>query len=269
MINRFRHNAKEEMPDLEGLSEEEKAAFVSGSGIKPPEKDGEETVPKSRFDELKKKYEDRSADYEKKLSELRKKNGELAAERDAEKTKTDELRKKNRELEDKVGELQETVRGRDEDIRNLKKAAAERNADRETPAERNLQQGLRNAENRYSELEQSADYMDYLIGEMALIIEDLSVPEEPEEAPAGPEPAGKMVRTGPSDLESDLFTVPRYKAVLAKSGEYITFEPDMNGLVSCTDHKMTIPALEKHLGYRGREEYTVFRDGRKLIVHLT
>ncbi len=270
VLDRFGHTSRKEMPDLDGLSEEEKAAFVSGSGLKPPEKDGKETVPKSKFDELNEKYKEKSAEYERKLADLRKKNGELAAERDTEKTKTDELRKKNREQEEKIGELQDAVRSRDDEIKGLKKAAAERNADRETPAERNLRQDLANAKNRYSELETSADYMDYLIDEMSLIIEELSVPEEPEEeTPAGPEPAGKMVRTGPSDLESDLFTVPRYRGVLAKSKEYITFEPDMNGLVSCTDHRITIPALEKHLGYRGREEYTVFRDGRKLIVHLT
>lgn len=265
-----------DVPELTGLSEEEKKALAAASGgssVKATE--GQETVSRYKFDQMKKDLDEKlrkSEDKNKKTSDELKK---VREERDAALRRAEKAEKESETKDERISGLEKTVGEMDGRIKGFEKREKSRESvtpAKETPREVSLANDLRTAQDRISELETELDYMDYIIGEMADIMSDPPEKEPSQEHAAtsseAPEPVGKIVRSGPSELTSDLFVLPRYKVTLARSGSYISFEPDVDGHGICVDGTISLPALEGLIGYRGREEYSVFRDGKRLVTHL-
>lgn len=82
-------------------------------------------------------------------------------------------------------------------------------------------------------------------------------------------PVGTVSRINPDTLRSDLFTHPRYKAVISRDGSRLTFTPDIEGGAVCRDGRITLPKLATMLDYSGECEYKVFSaDGHSFMVSL-
>lgn len=271
-MRRAGFESKTKAEDLSGLSEDERRAFGAVRGKGTIKTAGEqETVTKFRFDHMKKDLEDRISRLEKKAEDASKELKDIREDRDRAVKRADKAEKAVSEKDLQIEELKKDIVDKDRTIAELQKKGEQNPPEKETPRERSLNQELVGLKKRYSELETDLEYSHYLIDEMmALWPEPEEEPSAPERAavPEGPSPVGTAVRSGPSEIRSNLFVLPRYRAALARSGKYISFEPDVNGRAVCRDGTMTLPALEGLIGYRGREEYPVFRDGNRLIAHL-
>lgn len=80
---------------------------------------------------------------------------------------------------------------------------------------------------------------------------------------------GTVSRPEPAVLESDLFTRPRYKAVISIDGTKMTFTPDIRGGAVCSEGKIRLPKLESYLDFHGPADYKAYSaDGDAITIWI-
>lgn len=132
---------------------------------------------------------------------------------------------------------------------------------------KNLEDKLRDARNEVEDLKSKLKESESRVRELSELLEN----SRPEPVPAEParEPVGKVIRSAPEILESDLFTESRYTIWLSRDGHTMRIAPDVEGRALCKDRRMTLPRLRLLLPYDGREEYEAYPDdGAGIVLSL-
>lgn len=281
----------------EGLSDAEKEAFekmMTGGGgsrrfevepdTEPKKPEEEQTVSIVKFNETKEEYKTKIAKLEEKIEGLKRTVSELRTEKEQAESRAEKLRQENEELKGQIenkrgssaqdaeeisklrGEisrLQKAMKTIEEDAqKDLKLDLADARTKNESLKATNeaLLQKISDLEENISELKADKDELSLKLEEALNAPQRIRLDE--------PETAGTIRREGPTVFSSSLFTVPRYDVKLAKSGKYITFEPDVKGLITCDDNRLDIPSLDTYIGYQGSKDHTAIRKGNKLVIYL-
>jgi len=66
---------------------------------------------------------------------------------------------------------------------------------------------------------------------------------------------------------SDLFTEKKYSVRLARSGEYMTFLPDVEGKCRCEGGKIVIPDMGRYLDFK-KTDFQAYADGKMIRIVL-
>ena len=82
------------------------------------------------------------------------------------------------------------------------------------------------------------------------------------------EVSGKVTRTSPSTMESDLFSSPRYLVRMSRDGRRMRFSPDIEGRAICRDGAIDMPLLAELVPFSEptAHDAVVTSDGTVVIV---
>lgn len=242
---------------LENLSEDERKAFMRqtarhGGGRIVSE---QATVPQ-------KVHQDKVRELEGEISSLRSKVEELKASESA----MEQLRSERSELGDRVRALQAKVDSApkepkvvrdDTEVKRLQKEKREIESEMES-VRTELDDALASLE---SERHRVADLEAEL--EMARDAARASSPLS-----SVGEVSGKVTRTSPSTMESDLFSSPRYLVRMSRDGRRMRFSPDIEGRAICRDGAIDMPLLAELVPFSEptAHDAVVTSDGTVVIV---
>lgn len=129
-----------------------------------------------------------------------------------------------------------------------------------------LEEKLKEAQNEVEDLKTKLGESESRVGELSELLEKSRLEPAPVEPARGP--VGKVIRSAPEILESDLFSESRYTIWLSRDGHTLKITPDVEGRALCEDRRMTLPRLRLLLPYDGRAEYEAYRDGSGIILSL-
>ncbi|AMK13765.1 hypothetical protein AUP07_0716 [methanogenic archaeon mixed culture ISO4-G1] len=234
-----------------------------------------ETVSKLKYDNMEKDYKKKldkavkdKDKFKNENAELRKENSKLQKSEDALKK---QINQQNKTIEEKKKELERSQTEIKTLKDNLKKRPVEKVVEKDDSEIKKLNKKLESVtaslETEKSEngkLHEQIEDKDSEIEELKGKISDLE--KELESHVKGePETAGTIVWDSPTSFKSDLFTEKRYAVKLARSGEYITFTPDIEGKAVCIDNVIDLPAIGDYLNYESRT-FEAQLNGKTLII---
>ena len=231
--------------------------------------DQNETVPKLRFDNLEAEYKKEKKDWadekkrlkkeltdskkeiQKLSSQVKEKDKTIESLNEKLKTSTDNLKKANGEIEDLRKQLKEkpvetVVKQDDAKIDELNKKLEAQNKELE---EKKGENGSLNA--KIEELEGQITALKQRIDELEQENSNLKNGSGYEEGSES-DSVGCIEWASPTQFRSPLFKDGRYSVKLARSGEYITFTPDVEGKAICCDQSIEIPSLSRYLTFQKR-----------------
>lgn len=267
--------------DLNGLSKEEQDGMRKMLGISPSSITSTEgTVSQKEHEDKTSKLKDEIEKLNSKLNELKdeakKAREECGSYRERFENKVDELRNAEgriEELRSTNHELSSENARLNETIKNIPRT----NAQRYDSELRKVKKQLDDANSENSDLTDKLEAVRKELAEIKAEKSDLEFKlaeiEKNQEKPASPMlnagPIGTVRRISADTLSSDLFTCPRYKAIISRDGSRLTFTPDIEGGAVCRECRITLPKLATMLDYDGACDYKVFSaDGHSLMISL-
>lgn len=130
-----------------------------------------------------------------------------------------------------------------------------------------LEEKLKDARGEVEDLKSKLGESESRVGELSELLEKGRFEPAPVEPARGP--AGKVIRSAPEILESDLFTESRYTIWLSRDGHTMRIVPDVEGRALCEDRRITLPRLRILLPYDGKSEYEAYPDdGAGIVLSL-
>ena len=281
MVQRVQRSKAAVMPDgLENLSEQERKAFARQTGRTLGKITSEEAkVPQKVHEDKVRALEDEISALKAKLEDMKDERNQIREERDAYKDRferkleelgeansaLESLRSGRSELSEKVRMLQaridsvpkepKVVRD-DTEIRRLQKEKRD--------VESDLEKAREEVERTLSDLESERERSRELEARLAEVGEGIRPSRE---LPEG-EIMGKVVRSSPSTMRSELFDRPRYTVRISRDGHGMKFKPDIEGRAICKDGAIDLPLLGRLIPFDGVDEHdaVITPDGTIVIV---
>lgn len=278
------HLSDEERENLEkmmGKKSDKKSKKPSDSTISSDET---QYVSEVQFNEMKEGYRTRIEKLEGKIESQKETIAQLRSEKEQVESRANRLKADNDDLIAKVEAKQKSSLQDADEIAKLKKDNATLKNQLKT-AEADAQEvPLKNLAKAKEEITKLSDENTVLSEKVAVLesqIESLRADKDDlslklEEAKNNqskvkveePITVGTIRRENPTDFSSQLFTVPKYDVKLAKSGKYMSFEPNIKGNIVCENYRLSIPGLDAYIGYQGIKDYTAIKKGTKLLIYL-
>lgn len=272
---------RDEVPSMDNLSEEEMSHFRMARGATRGGsiRSSEGTVSQKAHDDEVGQLRERISGLEAKLEESKEELSKVREERDSYKgrfeTKLEEnkglaeenesLKASKRQLLDRVSDLEGKLSRKAEEVEVVRDDAEIERLGKENDG---LRSKLRESEAKREELEAE-------VAELNSKIESFesTEPEKSDEKTGDTIEAvgvvGRIRRTSPTTMESELFTGQKYRVMLARSGRTISFTPDVEGAAVCSDGRIELPKLAQLVPFSGEAEYeTILKNGKEIVAFL-
>ena len=289
-------NNQQDMPPT-GLSDEELEQMGRMTGVgkdkgknkkfpkdKTISSDENETVTLVRHNEIIGEYKDKIEKLNSKMEEGRKTIQTLRDEKATAENKVEKLKQQCAELQASADEKQARLNENADEINRLKKEKTQLEKDVDNAAQdaqKDLMKDLEASQKRIDALqddklalEQRIRELETQIGVLRADKDELNAKLEEfssaqfQRIPEQPDIVGTIIRTGPISFTSTLFISPRYFVGAAKTGAYLSFDPNIQGNIECIDHTLSVPGLDKLFPYRGTTNHSVVKKGSKLLIYL-
>ena len=263
---------------LENLSEDERKAFMRqtarhGGGRIVSD---QATVPQKVHQDKVRELEGEISSLRSKVEELKTERNQIREERDtyrnrferkleelkASESAMEQLRSERSELGDRVRALQVKVDS----------APKEPKVVRDDTEVKRLQKEKREMESVRTELDDALASLESERHRVAELEAELEMARDAARA-SSPlssvgEVSGKVTRTSPSTMESDLFSSPRYLVRMSRDGRRMRFSPDIEGRAICRDGAIDMPLLAELVPFSEptAHDAVVTSDGTVVIV---
>jgi len=237
--------------------------------------DDQETVSKFAYDQMVKEYkaklEKANADKEKFKTE----NAQLRKDKTAAEKRAQKLDVQVSDLNSKLDKAKNDLKSAKDEIKNLNDTLKKRPVETVVMSDdseiKKLTKKLEKAEKDIDALESERDGLNDAIDEKGQEIENLkartaelegqleSLKEDEEET------SGTITWETATRFTSDLFTEKRYKVMIARTGEYMSFTPDIEGKAICIDKSIDIPIMANYLDFEKRT-FDVHQKGSTMVI---
>lgn len=235
----------------------------------------QETVSKFSYDKMEKEYktklEKANADKEKFKSE----NAELRKGKAAAEKRVQKLDGQISDLNGKIDKAKEDLKEARDEIKKLNDSLKRRPVETIVKSDdseiKKLGKKLEKAEESRHSLESEIDGLNATIGERDQEIEKLKARiwelEGQLESLTGEEQeiAGTITWETSTTFTSDLFSEKRYRVMMSRTGEYMSFTPDIEGKAICIDNSIDIPMMADLKDFEKRT-FDAHQDGKTLII---
>ena len=235
-----------------------------------------EMVSKVKYDNLEKEY--------------KKKLGKANEEKDHFKKDNQTLREDKGRLENKLKETGEMLQNSEAEVKSLKdqlRSEQQNSKDlaqqlKERPVETIIQKDdseIESLKKKKKAVEDELDHEKEQVSKLEKEIDCLQAEKESlekrvkeleseiENKPDSLDSIGTVQWLTETEFFSDLFTEKKYSVRLARSGEYMTFLPDVEGKCRCEGGKIVIPDMGRYLDFK-KTDFQAYADGKMIRIVL-